>query len=203
MKLNFLFSLILGFVALSSNAQTESIAPKYGVVDIDSILMSIPEIKVIYQKIDSIQIEANKTAEPLATQFQEKMAQYEQLQISGDTVACKNLEADAQLIYQELNLIEQKARRSLSGYQQEVYKLMDEIKAYISKIGERMQLYFVIPKKDMPVYSSLGLPVILESPLYFSGDAVDITDLVIKEIIPPVKPAKTLTSNKKKTNSTK
>lgn len=185
MKLKNLLILIMSLIALSCLAQTKLNTSKYGVVDLDSVLITMPETKDIYQKIDSIRDAAYKKAEPIANQFQEKMAQYENLQLSGDTVALKNLETDAQLLYQELNLIEQKAQRIQSGYQQELYKLFQDIKSNISRIAEKMQLTFVIAKNERPIYNSLGLPMIFESPLYYSGEAIDITDIIIKDVLKP------------------
>lgn len=203
MKLKLLFSLIIGLIALTSSAQNKPITPKYGVVDIDSILMSIPETKLIYQNIDSVQNQANKTAEPLAIQFQEKMNQHKQMQFSGDSTALKNLEADTQLLYQELNLIEQKTRRTLNGYQQELFKLLENIKTKISIVGEQMQLTFVIAKKEQPIYTSLGLPILLPSPIYYSGEAVDITDNVIKEVFKKESPKANNTSKKSRSHKSK
>ncbi len=190
MKLKILFSLIIGLLAISSHAQSESVTPKYGVVDIDSILMSIPETLTIYQKMDSVRTEAYKTTEPIVTQLQEKKLSYGELQLSGDSIALNNLETDIQILYQELNLIEQKTRRTWSEYQNELSKLMEIVKTNISIIGERLQLTLVIPKREMPVYSSMGLEIILESPLYYSGEAVDITEFVIKEVLPNISSVK-------------
>ena len=203
MKLKQLLTIVISLIAFASHAQSESITPKYGVVDIDSILISLPETKVIYQKIDSIQVEANRAAEPIVVQLQEKDNQYRELAFSGDTLAINNLKADAEILYQELNLIQQKARRNISGYQQEMTKIYENIKSAISKVGEKLHLTFVIGKEEHPIYTSLGMPLYLESPLYYSGEAIDITGDVLKDVLPPKEPARSATSTKPKTNKSK
>lgn len=201
-KLNFIIALIaVMMMPLSSFTQT-SITPKYGVVDMDSILLTIPELLVIQQKVDSIKVAASTAAEPIAIQLQQKMELLQNLQFSSDSVSAKAVQEDAQLLYQELNLMEQKASRSIVPYQKEAAKYIDNATKEIQNIGEKMQLTFVMPKKDFPVYSSFGAPMILQTPLYYSGEAIDITDIVIKALHPTPVPVK-YTSSAKKTNTKK
>lgn len=203
MKLKQLLILVISLISFTSYAQSESITPKYGVVDLDSIIMSIPETKVLYQRVDSVQNEAYKAMEPLALQLQEKENQYREAFFSGDTIAISNINADAQLLQQELNLIEQKAHRAIRGYQQDLSKILEDIKANVTKVGERMQLTFIMPKQEHPIYTSLEFPLIFESPYYYSGEAVDVTGDVLKEVLPPKEPAKSTASTKPKTNKPK
>lgn len=169
----------------------------------DSIIMSIPETKVIYQKMDSIQYETNKLMEPIAKQLQDKEELYKQLIFSGDTLALNNLTADAQLLYQELNLIQQKARRSISVTQQELSQIIDNVRSKIQIVGERMQLNFIIAKEEHPVYTQIGLPFMSQSPYYYSGEAVDVTGDVIREILAQSLPVSSGNTIKAKTNKSK
>lgn len=203
MKFKHFLTLIVSLFAVTVYSQTKPITPKYGVVDMDSIIMSIPETKAIYQKVDSIQNEANKAVEPIAIELQEKETQYKQLSLSGDTLALNNLNADAQLLYQELNLIRQKARRTLSVYQQDLSQIFDNVKSKIAIVGERMQLTFIIPKEEHPVYTQLGFPIIFQSPYYYSGEAVDVTGDVIKELSAQKEPVKSVATQKAKTKKSK
>lgn len=203
MKLKQLLTLIISLIAIVSHAQSESITPKYGVVDLDSIIMSIPVTKALYQKVDSVQNEAYKAMEPLIIQLQEKEYKYKEALFSGDTITISNLNADAQLLQQEINLIEQKARRNIHGYQQDLSKIFENIKANVTKVGERMQLTFIMPKEEHPIYTSLGFPLILESPYYYSGEAIDVTGDVLKEVCPPNATVRNASSTKPKANKSK
>lgn len=197
MKFKLLTSLILGMIACSTYAQSDPITPKYGVVDMDSVLLTIPELLTLQQKVDSIQEAASAAAEPIAIQLQQKMELLQELQFSSDSIFVKSTQEDAQLLYQELNLMEQKTRRALVPYQQEAAKYIDLATKEIQNVGEKMLLTFVMPKKNVPVYTSFGAPMILESPLYYSGETIDITDIVITALNPKPASAKNSTSTKK------
>lgn len=181
-KTKHILALVFGIVSLASQAQ--SMTARYGVVDMDSILRTIPEIMVLNQKVDSIQMEAIKASNPIGAQLQEKMAQLQNLQFSTDSVSQRSLQEDAQLLYQELNLIEQKARRAAAPFQQEGAKYVEKVTSQIKKTGEELNLTFVMSKEKYPMYLSFGGALVFDAPLYYSGEATDITDIIIKAMNP-------------------
>lgn len=201
-KFKLLFALMMTIITFSSFAQT-SITPKYGVIDMDSVLLTIPEIETIQQRIDSTIADAKKKVEPLIHQIQQKEAQIQQLNASGDTASIRSMQEDIQLLYQEYSLTNQKTNRAIAQLQQDGNKHIDIVKARVKEIGEQMCLTFVIPKGKSSTYNALGLPLLMDSPLYYSGEAIDITDIVIKRLRSEMPEKASNNKTKSKRNRTK
>lgn len=178
--------LVIGFLcSIAGGAQT----PKYGVVDIDSVLSTIPEVQDITHKVDSIYNLAVITLEPLQKQMQTYQLQYD-LMAKNDTIAMQRLQEDAQLTAQEMNIIQQKTDRAIKALIQQNKPYSDKLQQLIQNMGKELNLTFIMPKEKRPVYTQYGFPILLESPVYFSGEAIDITNDLIKAINPPVPPKK-------------
>lgn len=178
MKKN-LIIFLLCLCGLFTFAQT----PKYGIVDVDSVLQSFPEVKKINQQLDSIRIATYTVIEPLQKQLQEK--QYIARFVSPtDTLMMRTLNEDVELIYQEMNLVQQKASRAMNNVYLQGKPYIDKVSESIKNLAERENLTFVMPKQQMPICTRIGMEFYIENPLYYSGEAIDITPILIQELNP-------------------
>lgn len=181
------FTLLMSMLyVLIAFAQT----PKYGVVDIDSVLQSFPEIKIINQQLDSIKIATDSVFKPLNTQMKEKNFILKFVSPS-DTLKIKTLIDDIKLIYQELELIQQKALRAENSVYQKGQPYIDKINESVKKLAEKKNLTFVIPKQHISVFPPKGMIFFIDNPLFYwdnplfySGEAIDITSVLIEEFNP-------------------
>ncbi len=174
-----LITLFMLLCTLISSAQT----PKYGIVDVDSVLQSFPEVKILNQQLDSIRIATYNAIEPLQAQLQEKRFMVELL-APNDTLKLKSINEDAELIYQEINLVQQKASRAMNNIYQQGNPFIDKVNESIKNLAERENLTFIMPKRQIPMYTRIGLELYIENPLYYAGEAVDITPILIEELNP-------------------
>lgn len=197
MKQIFLTFILGCMCSIACIAQT----PKYGVVDIDSALSTIPEIQVVNHKVDSIYNAAAVALEPLQKQMQTYQSQFD-LMDSNDTIAVQQLNEDAQLTSQEMNIIQQKANRAINALIQQIKPYQDKIQQLIQEKGEELNLTLIMPKVKNPVYTKYG-PMVFDSPWYFSGEAIDITQDIIKAINPPTNTNKNAISSSPNRSSKK
>lgn len=178
MKKN-LFTFLLCLCGLFAFAQT----PKYGIVDVDSVLQSFPEVKKLNQQLDSIRIATYTAIEPLQKQLQEKQF-IAQFVSPTDTLMKRTLNEDVELTYQEMNLVQQKASRAMNSLYQQGKPYIDKVNESIKNLAKRENLTFVMPKQQMPIYTRIGMEFYIENPLYYSGEAIDITPFLIEELNP-------------------
>jgi len=198
MKQKILTIIIGGLCSIVGVAQT----PKYGVVDIDSVLSTIPDVQAINHKVDSIYNTAVVALEPLQKQMQTYQLQY-QLMAQNDTLAMQRLQEDAQLTAQEINIIQQKTNRAINALIQQNKPYSDKLQQLIQDKGQELNLTFIMPKEKRPVYTQYGFPILLESPVYFSGEAIDITEYLINALNPPAAPKKSTTPASSKRSTKK
>lgn len=177
-----LLTLILCLCGLYTFAQNH----KFGVVDMDSVLQSFPEVRELNHQIDSIRIATLTTIEPLQSQLREKMFLAELLS-PNDTIQLKELNGDAELLYQEMSLLQQKGSRAINQLMQSGKPYTEKVNQAIRELAEKNDIIFVIPKRKILVNPGLGFPfeMLMDSPLYFEGDVIDMTPLLINYLNPP------------------
>lgn len=171
-KLLFLFA----FGLMTSVAHAQS-ATKVGYADVDYIFSQMPEFKQIDVELKSLEAQLKKNLETKVTEFQTKLAQYQQNASTMLDAVRQNTERELQQLQQNIEKMQQDAQTEINKKQTSMMEpVYTKVGKGIEAVAKENGFTFVLNQQIG------GLDVIL-----YGDPTMDISDLVLKKMgITPV-----------------
>lgn len=177
LSISLLCLFILGFTGLSSVQAQQSQQLEIGIVNPQSILNKMPEMKAVQQKLQNFIDRKREEFANKQEEFQQEVTEYQQKESVISESAKKKEEERLGKLNAELQQYQTQIQQEIQQKQQElVSPLLDEIDSAVSTVAEDMGLTYVINTT-----TSQGDAIIL----YTSDEAnqkYDITDQVMREL---------------------
>ena len=162
-------------VALSATTQVNAQTQKFGFVNVDKILDTIPQMDTLREALQVVKAEIYGSLQQSDNDIKKKFAEYQALSQGPQTAAtAQKLEAMKTLIESMQNNLEIDQQQAQSALQQAQYALLspitDYIQARIEEIAKRNAYSHVISSATTNMY-------------YKSSDKDDMTDEIIKIMV--------------------
>lgn len=167
----FFLTLLTGyFFVMVGMAQT----PKYGVVDVDAVIETIPQITTIKQQLDSIQ----QSTYRIVLSLQQKISNYQEdlMRVElDDTASQQNIIKAITQTCNDIILGRQTGQKAAEACIDKIQAYYDMIEELSRQKGTELNLTFVVRTKE---YTRAGVRDV--GPLFISGEAIDLTEDIIQ-----------------------
>jgi outer membrane protein len=164
-----LFLFAFGLLTSAASAQT---ATKIGYADVDYIFSQMPEFKQIDTDLKSLESQLKKNLETKATEFQTKLAQYQQNAATMLDAVRDNTTRELQQLQQNIEKLQQDAQAELQRKQTTMMEpVYTKVGKGIEEVAKENGFTFVLNQQIG------GLDVIL-----YGDPTMDISDLVLKKM---------------------
>ncbi len=156
------------FVALMLIAPTAMFAQKFGHVDTQNIMQSLPEISVINGELQAKQKELENDLTAMQTEFQRKLDDYEKTQSTMNETKRKETEQEMQDMNNKIQQTYQQSQQTMQQLQQEkMGPVYEKVRKAIESVGKAGAYTYIFE---------------VGSALYIGTDSKDLTADVKSEI---------------------
>jgi len=125
------------FVALMLIAPTTMFAQKFGHVDTNNIMQSLPEIDIINGELQAKEKELTAELQAMQTEFQRKLEDYQKTQSTMNETKRKETETELQAMNEKIQQAYQQSQQDLQKLQQEkMTPVYDKVRNAIQAVGK-------------------------------------------------------------------
>ncbi|MCM1519389.1 MAG: OmpH family outer membrane protein [Lachnoclostridium sp.] len=144
-------------------------AQKYGVINTQALMESMPEIKTINEQIQASTTKYEEEFSKLQTEFQKKFEEFQALEESTPQTIKERRMQEMQELENKINQFRQTAQQDLQRQQQQLMApVQEQVMKAIQTIGEEGGYTFIFENMI---------------PVYIGKDVTDVTDAVKARLV--------------------